>query len=74
MSNVLSQPFIQELCTPQGSVLSCTLFTVAININIDNLLRPMSATLYVDNFVFHITATDITTVQRLVVVCRLRCI
>jgi ribonuclease HI len=49
VGNVLSDTFIQENGVPQGSVLSVTLFAIAINGITDCVKSPVSASLFVDD-------------------------
>ena len=53
VNNSLSPPKIMLEGTPQGSVLSCTCFLVAINEITDNLPPSSKSTLYVDDFAIY---------------------
>jgi len=58
-----SQP--QEQGVPQGSVLSCTLFAVAISGITDALPDGVSGTLYVDDLAIYMSANRASTAERL---------
>ena len=49
VGNYLSDTFRQEQGVPQGSVLICTLFLIAMNKATDDLPTGVQATLYVDD-------------------------
>ena len=54
----LSSPFKQEEGVPQGSVLSVTLFSIAINNITREVYRPVSCSLFVDDFALYCTSSD----------------
>ena len=58
VGNVLSNAFKQEEGVPQGSVLSVTLFAVAINGILDEVPNPVRASLFVDDLAIYCTAYD----------------
>ena len=49
VGNTLSHPFMQEEGVPQGSVLSVTLFSVAINNILKEVAPPVKCYLFVDD-------------------------
>lgn len=53
VGNVLSEPVEVPEGTPQGSVLSCTCFMVAINSIASTVSENVKATLYVDDFAIY---------------------
>ena len=64
IGNVKSIEKTQEEGVPQGSVLSCTLFALAIN-NIASCLPPnIKYSLYVDDFMIYTTATRTAALNR----------
>ena len=54
----------QEEGVPQGSVLSCTLFVMAIDRIISQLPQHVKAILYVDDLVIYTTSRIVTLIQR----------
>lgn len=58
VGNSLSQPFVQEEGVPQGSVLSVTLFSVAINSVLGKILPPVKCSLFVDDLSIYCTGYD----------------
>ena len=54
----------QEQGVPQGSVLSCTLFLLAINGIITNLPADVKAALYVDDLVIYSSSNNINSIER----------
>ena len=58
VGNTLSQPFLQEEGVPQGSVLSVTLFSVAINNILEVVTPPVKCSLFVDDLVIYCTGHD----------------
>jgi ribonuclease HI len=59
-----SPVFIQEEGVPQGSVLSVTLFAVAINGIVSVLPRDVKSSLFVDDFSLSYTASRMTVAER----------
>ena len=59
-----SDRFTQGQGTPQGSVLSCTLFLVAINGIVRDLPVEVKATLYVDDLAIYMTSSHMPTAER----------
>ena len=55
-----SEYFVQEEALPQGSVLSVTLFAIAINEITKRLGPEVHCTLYVDDFTIFVLAATIT--------------
>ena len=64
VGNVLSETLPIEEGTPQGSVISCTLFMVAINQIAKNLPPDVTASLYVDDFAIYAYGQRISGVER----------
>ena len=60
----LSQEAIQEQGVPQGSVLSCSLFLLAINDALSNLPNNIKASLYVDDLVIYTSSSYIPSIER----------
>ena len=58
VGNTLSSPFKLEEGVPQGSVLSVTCFTVAINSVIGEISSPVRASLFVDDLAVYCTADE----------------
>ncbi len=56
VGNALSQPFVQEEGVPQGSVLSVTLFSVAINNILEEISPPVKCSLFVDDLAIYCTS------------------
>ena len=65
VGNSMSTGFTQEQGTPQGSVLSCTLFLIAINKIASEIPAAVSATMYVDDLAIYMRASNVATAQRL---------
>ena len=61
-----SEYFVQEEGLPQGSVLSVTLFAIAINEITKQLGSEMHCTLYVDDFTIFVSAATITHSTRII--------
>ena len=55
VGNTISQPFMQEEAVPQGSVLSVTLFSVAINNVSKGVTPPVKCSLFVDDLAIYCT-------------------
>ena len=64
VENTLSQPFMQEEGVPQGSVLSVTLFSVAINNIVTEVAPPVKCSLFVDDFAIYCTGYDVASTCR----------
>lgn len=60
----LSTEHEQEQGVPQGSVLSCTLFILAINGILDTLPQHVKAMLYVDDLVIYTSSQYIPSIER----------
>ena len=58
VGNSLSKPFIQEEGVPQGSVLSVTCFSVAINNIVKEVLAPVECSLFVDDLAIYVSYSD----------------
>ena len=58
VGNYVSQPFFQEEGVPQGSVLSVTLFAVAINRVLENIPSSVRGSLFVDDLALYCTGYD----------------
>lgn len=65
IGNTFSAEYRQEEGTPQGSVISCTLFIVAINGIVLSLPPNVNGTLYVDDLAIYLTASHVPTAERL---------
>ena len=61
-----SEYFVQEEGLPQGSVLSVTLFAIAINKITKQLGSEVHCTLYVDDFTIFVSAATITHSTRII--------
>ena len=59
-----SKEHIQEQGVPQGSVLSVTLFTIAINDIADNIPQNVCKSLYADDLVIYYAGTNVNHIQR----------
>jgi len=64
IGQTLSRQFNQNEGVPQGSVLSCTLFMVAINGVVARLPRGVKASLYVDDLMIYSTSNYIPALER----------
>ena len=64
VGNVLSDTFTQENGVPQGSVLSVTLFAIAINGITDCIRSPVSASLFVDDLAIICRSRSVPTATR----------
>ena len=64
VNSTLSQMKTQEQGVPQGSVLSCLLFLVAINDIVDSIPPMVKPSLYVDDLAIFMEATFIDSAQR----------
>ena len=58
VGNSISSPFLQEEGVPQGSVLSVTLFAVAINSILEEVSPPVKGSLFVDDLAVYVTSYD----------------
>ena len=63
MSNIFSKEYAQEQGVPQGSVLSVTLFSIAIN-DINIIPQDICKSLYVDDLVIYYAAASINHIER----------
>ncbi|XP_074028319.1 uncharacterized protein [Leptinotarsa decemlineata] len=59
----LSQLKIQENGVPQGSVISVTLFLLAINEVTTHISQPIKVSLFADDLVIYLKGNDVTTIQ-----------
>ena len=64
VGSVLSDPFPQQEGVPQGSVLSCTLFSLAINDLPDQVSPGVQSSLYVDDFAIFVRASSLRSAVR----------
>ena len=64
VGNMLSDEYVLQEGIPQGSVLSCTLFMIAINDICSQLPRTIQSTLYVDDFAIFASGAQPNTIQR----------
>ena len=64
VGNDLSRPFLQEEGIPQGSVLSVTCFSVAINNIVKTVSSPVKCSLFVDDFAIYCTGYDAVSICR----------
>ena len=64
IGNQLSESIFTTAGIPQGSVLSCTCFMIAINKITDNLPQGVNGTLYVDDFSAYISGNNINSLER----------
>ena len=64
--NTISDPFLQHEGVPQGSVLSTTLFLIAINDIVTALPPKVHASLYVDDFAIYAEDSNIPALQTLI--------
>ena len=73
VGNTLSTPFVQENGVPQGSVLSVTLFAIAINGVIAAAGNTVKTALYVDDLVIYYTSSRLALAERhlQLAVCRI---
>ena len=60
----LSDLFVQEQGVPQGSVLSVTLFAIAINGIVNNLPVDVHSALYVDDLVIYYSSSHLPSLER----------
>ena len=64
INNVLSDPAYLMEGVPQGSVLSCTLFLIAVNDIVAELPRNVSSSVYVDDLVLYTSGGASTLIER----------
>lgn len=69
LGNTLSSSVPTENGIPQGSVLSCTLFAVAINSITSVITPPVRCSLFVDDFAIFIDARRLATAERALQLC-----
>ena len=65
IENVLSDTFEIKEGIPQGSVLSGTLFAIAINNIVKNLPKDVNNSLYVDDFAIFYSSSNLRHIQRI---------
>lgn len=64
VASYISNSYIQEEGVPQGSVLSCCLFAIAIN-SLPTVIHPtVNSSLYVDDFMIYASNADLSTAER----------
>ena len=61
IGNYISKAFKQEEGVPQGSVLSVTCFSVAINKIVQKVSSPVKCSLFVDDFLMYVSSYDAAT-------------
>lgn len=64
VGNHVSRPFLQEEGVPQGSVLSVTLFAIAINGVLEKISSPVKGSLFVDDLALYCTGYDAASTSR----------
>ena len=64
VNEIMSDPFLLMEGVPQGSVLSCTLFLVAVNHIVDNLPRNVNSSVYVDDLVIYASGRTPQLIER----------
>lgn len=64
VGGVLSSERVLEEGVPQGSVLSCTCFMIAMNDIARNIPQSVHSTLYVDDFAIYAVGADARSIQR----------
>lgn len=64
IGSTLSHDVPQEQGVPQGSVLSCTLFLLAINDLLSDMPHHIKASLYVDDLVIYTSSNHIPSIER----------
>ena len=64
IGNTLSEPHKLEQGVPQGSVLSCTLFSLAINNILKHVPNNVEALLYVDDLLIYCCGTYVPSMER----------
>lgn len=64
IGNTLSDEYVQHEGVPQGSVLSCTLFAIAINKLPDCMPQYVENTLYVDDFTIFTKSNSLPAAER----------
>ena len=60
----ISNEYDQQQGVPQGSVISCTLFGIAINSIVDNLPQGVQTNLFVDDLAIYFSSASVQTVER----------
>ena len=65
VGTAMSSRCVLENGVPQGSVLSVTLFAVAINNIVQCVHTPVSCSLYVDDFAIYVASRSLATAERL---------
>ena len=64
VGNIYSPAYVQEEGVPQGSVLSCTLFSIAINGILSVLPPDVRGSLYVDDFMIYCAGPRLAGLER----------
>ena len=64
IKNVLSHEYEQQQGVPQGSVISCTLFALAIDGIVEGLPADVRKSLYVDDLAIYYASNNLNTIQR----------
>ena len=64
VGNCLSEPYIQEQGVPQGSVLSCTLFGMAINDIVKDIPVDVHKSLFVDDLAIYYSSALVPSLER----------
>ena len=65
VGDVLSSRHTFDNGVPQGSVLSVTLFAIAINSIVDSVRSPVQSSLFVDDFAIYCSSSSISVIERL---------
>lgn len=64
IGSTISDPHTQHQGVPQGSVLSCTLFSIAINTIVECVPEYTKCSLYVDDIVIYASSRHLPTLER----------
>ena len=64
ISTSYSSLHTQEQGVPQGSVISCTLFSLAINNMLKNILQGIKSSLYVDDLLIYVSGVNQPSLER----------
>ena len=65
MEDIYSNEFKQENGIPQGSVLSCTLYKLAVNSIVDNLPNHVKNSLFMDDYGVYMTTYSLRHAERI---------